>query len=521
MIKQVIKQVLLAIAAVLIVGSPLATEAADSLPPLEGNLFIHKYYMDDIAEAGLPNDGQLAAQIPESAVPLPGVTFDLYKIKPIDGRYPEGKSLVVDADKLTVTDEGIAYRLERSVSVQTNSQGTAEASGLPQGSYVAVERPVGTVTLDGKEMVVNPSPPFVVHVPLTNPSGTGWLSDVHVYPKNEGIVVGKIVATSRALNIGGTVSYLVHAKVPAGVSDDDATINSAIRFTIQDMLEDALSFLPDSLKVYQSDQITSTGTDLAELSAGQDYDVVRQPDISIHFTESGRRKLSKKKYVLLAFDSILNTHVLANERPVVANTAKLIFVNKNGVVIEKQTLPVDIHTGIIEVTTVSAQQLAKLSGASFQIASSKENAQNKRFMRKDDQGRVIDFNETGYEEAESWVETTNAEGHTRFEGIRDYLSTADADGEETISRFAEYWLVQTKAPAGYHLLDQPVLVTFDEESSTGEQPIYTISTQIKNSKKGLLPRTGSIGAIVLSVLGIVVIGASVIFFILTGRKERS
>ena len=72
---------------ILAMFSTVALADNTALPPATGNLTIHKYIMDDVSQAALPNDGNPAGTgtnpaVPASAKPLNGITFNLYKITP-------------------------------------------------------------------------------------------------------------------------------------------------------------------------------------------------------------------------------------------------------------------------------------------------------------------------------------------------------------------------------------------------------------------------------------------------------
>ncbi|MGX6977683.1 SpaH/EbpB family LPXTG-anchored major pilin [Vagococcus elongatus] len=496
-------------------------EAAD-VAPETGNLYIHKYYMADSDLANIPNNGEAIPvhELPDSAVPLEGITFDLFKVVPIEGTYPQGKSLIVDEQALTVTDEGVTYDLVKSSSIISDSDGTAFLPNLPQGAYIVVERSTEFIEIAGEKITLNPIAPFIVHVPMTNPSGSDWLTDVHVYPKNEGLASEKIAQTSLANRIGGTMSYRMNTKVPAGIYDSNPTIDENITFSLIDTLDTALTLQTDSLKVYTSDTKEGEMLPGTEMLLGQDYILNTASNFSVDFTAAGRQKLSNNKFVILAFDVEVNQSLGTDDRMVVGNKASVNFVNKNGQTVTVETSSVDIHTAAIQIEKLSARDNKKLKDAEFQLASSQKNAKEGNYLRRDEEGRIIDFGENGYDLASAWMVKTDENGFAEFKGIEDYRSTIDAQGGETITDYLSYWLVETKAPTGYHLLDDAVQVSFDQVSSSGDSPTFTIKSQIKNSKKGLLPKTGSTAALIFSVVGIVIIGVGIIFGIFSNKKKK-
>ncbi|MGM0113129.1 LPXTG cell wall anchor domain-containing protein [Enterococcus sp. DIV0187] len=134
---------------------------------------------------------------------------------------------------------------------------------------------------------------------------------------------------------------------------------------------------------------------------------------------------------------------------------------------------------------------------------------------------IVAPGEPGYDAAKNWVALPSyddtGEGLgliddtfyvTSFEGLRTYTESAG------IKTFDSYFLVETKAPEGYNLLDEPLEVTFTEEDS-GKKHIHTES--IENKKGFTLPNTGGIGTMLLVVVGIILIGLAVL---LTMNKKK-
>lgn len=103
--------------------------------------------------------------------------------------------------------------------------------------------------------------------------------------------------------------------------------------------------------------------------------------------------------------------------------------------------------------------------------------------------------------------TTNALGVATFEKY-------EANGD----RYA-YYLVETKAPSGYNLLDNAVKVNFtaaDVETTGG---VYTV--KIENTSGIQLPITGGTGMVIFTVIGITLMVGAVVLFVLSKKKSKA
>ena len=78
--------------------------------------------------------------------------------------------------------------------------------------------------------------------------------------------------------------------------------------------------------------------------------------------------------------------------------------------------------------------------------------------------------------------------------------------------------METKAAAGYELLDAPVKVDFTADNST-EAVHYTISKDVLNTPKTNLPLTGGMGTVLFSVAGIALLGGAIALLVVRNRKS--
>ena len=158
--------------------------------------------------------------------PLAGAQFTIRKLAG-DVRTQAGlQSLVKKANdynrtqapaELTESDfDGAA-----TAAQTTGTDGKIEYTGLAAGAYLVTETQTPTVG-DNDARAYVPSRPFIVMVPMTNPNGGGWNSNVHVYPKNSEARVEKQVVdankhatTEKETEASSVVEYTLDGVVPA------------------------------------------------------------------------------------------------------------------------------------------------------------------------------------------------------------------------------------------------------------------------------------------------------------------
>lgn len=190
--------------------TPLTTDATINTKT-KGSITIHKYeYNGDLTkdtEGKYNGTGEETTTLPKGnefsadadAKPLEGAGFTIYKVKDAEGikeyysknpaelpqvsEFVDGNSIkgafkdnivYVDADGKAVAKGTQGAETQ----IVTTADGTASFTNLDVGFYVVIE----TKTPD---KVTTPAAPFIVSVPMTKVDGSGWLYDVHVYPKNK------------------------------------------------------------------------------------------------------------------------------------------------------------------------------------------------------------------------------------------------------------------------------------------------------------------------------------------------
>ena len=156
----------------------------------EGSITIHKYeYNKPDNVTPTPGTGEANQPVPTEAIALEGAGFTLYKIVDkdtikayYDGITPSAlPSIDTYCEQNSTTHK---WSLKSGVTTlgeiseqKTAANGQTVFSDLEAGIYLVIE----TTTPD---KVTTPVKPFFVSIPMTKADGSGWLYDVHVYPKN-------------------------------------------------------------------------------------------------------------------------------------------------------------------------------------------------------------------------------------------------------------------------------------------------------------------------------------------------
>jgi len=461
---------------------PMAASAAPM--PSSGSLTIHKYALEDMSSVELPNDGNPATNIPSDAVPMAGVEFTVWQVDP--------------SAASTVTTVAQAWQNVLSATEQT---GVTDANGeltfpsLPQGLYYVAEtkNSGNTVSCD----------PFVVSVPMEDPATGNWITDVHVYPKNQSIAIDKFVA-----NTGTTDYYEVSKNLPVETGErfnwyvrtqlpDMINTANAEYYVISDTLASYFEYQPGSIQFHvinQNDADLKTSTVLSASDYTVNFNAATNT-LTVGLTTSGIKKVKTlvdngARYCVLEYGCIVNdtapqgvalysgatleytrdtssvSGVSSSGGTQAGTVALLSEGNNTGIVplasstantvtVEVSIQP-EVHTGKIGITKLANGTNKLLPAAEFGIAKTKADAQAGNFIA------------TG---------TTDANGELIFSGLKYGLP---GDNPTENSNNTTFWLAETKAPDGYKLMSDPVEITFNYSQDSGTGKYYFARVNVYN-----------------------------------------
>ena len=290
------------------------------------------------------------------------------------------------------------------------------------------------------------------------------------------------------VDVGQTVTFKITGKVP------DYTGFTKYTYLITDTMTDGLTFNRDSLTVKVGEATVTNDCTIA-------YDAETAPQT---FTVS--IPVLEKKYdfgaeIVVTYTATVNKNAIAM---ISSNKAKLTYSNDptTDETKDSQTEEQKVYTSkiVIDKFETGKQETVKLPGAEFVLYKKVPGASGEvtQYYKQDDTTKAVTWVDTI---AEATRVTTGNNGEAFFEGL--------ADGT--------YYLVETKAPAGYNRLTEAKDVTVT--GSITDATRLSVTAEVANNTGTLLPSTGGMGTTVFYVLGaVLVVGAGVL---LVTKKRMS
>lgn len=291
------------------------------------------------------------------------------------------------------------------------------------------------------------------------------------------------------VDVGQTVTFKITGKVP------DYTGFNTYTYLITDTMTDGLTFNGDSLTVKVGEATVTNDCTIA-------YDAETAPQTFTVFIPVLEKKYNFGAEIVVTYTATVNKNAIA---VISTNQAKLTYSNDptTGETKDSQTEEQKVYTSkiVIDKFETDKKDTVKLEGAEFVLY--------KKAPNDADQNAIQYYKQDETTKAVSWVDaiadatkvTTDANGAASFDGL--------ANGT--------YYLVETKAPAGYNQLTEAkdVVVTGSITDSTK----LSVTAEVANSAGTLLPSTGGMGTTIFYVLGaVLVVGAGVL---LVTKKRMS
>ncbi|QGU03745.1 SpaH/EbpB family LPXTG-anchored major pilin [Corynebacterium comes] len=424
-----------------------------------------------------------------------GIQFTVTEILDADGNSIDmtDNGIFQTASRLQASDFAggalpIGYTLGSSVSVTTDANGTAVFTTLGQGVFLVEETSTAGAKVGGIDVSgsITPSAPFIAFLPMTKVTTGGsieWNYNPIAYPKNSSQTATKAVDDDKE-NVGDTIKYTITTDIPNQV-DNTRLLN---KYVITDTLD--LRLTPPA----EGDVTVALST--GPLDAG-DYivDVTGQV-VTVTFTVDGLETLraNQDAQVITMIPSVINSAGAPNGESFnpISNSANLTTNNGTSGDIDTPTNAVDTKIGKLQIEKINAND-ELLSGAEFEL------------YRCTTAG-VLDGAALTVGGQSKW--TTVANNPLVINGLHITDFTNNVSGVEAY----KYCLVETKAPQGYELLAEPVVITFTQDAvqslALGDDA-QTKVVEIENvaSVSSQLPSTGGMGVGLLIAAGVGLVGA--------------
>lgn len=483
--------------------------------PVHGEITVRPDRILDILKTSSADQGK---------EPLANISFDVYRVAAM-ADIESGKVLLGE-NPTAEQVKSFAVPANHVVTLTTDIQGKASYNftehGMADGVYLVVEQ-YSPATLGAIE-------PFFVLIPGTKADGTGYSYTVSVSPKNvteTGPEISKNVTeidnNSDSFHVGQTHTWILRGGVPAGLA-------TAKKYEITDTLDYRLTYTKGSPRV----AVYNRAGEEVLLTAGEHYTLTegtkgvdgRNVDhFCVSLTASGMifaadalGQGSALPEIRVYYDAVINTNAQMGAQ--IPNRAHLEYTNAPGIDYADDSNQPEVHTGgkqLLKTDTAGAV----LEGAVFKLARAAteeellDDSVVKRKLTVDGEELSVVF-VPFYPSADMTGEkvmevTTDKEGKAVFYGLA----------------YGEYYVVETKAPAGYNLLTVPVKIEIHESSHiTKEMNLLDESqTVIDNTLKVInvkfvMPETGGIGTTVFTVAGLGVVGSAALLIALNTRKRR-
>ena len=285
------------------------------------------------------------------------------------------------------------------------------------------------------------------------------------------------------VEVGQTVNYTVTGKVP------DYTGFTAYTYKVADTMSEGLTFKKDVKVMVGGADVTNACTVAYDVDNNANSFTVTVPVKS--YTIGAEIKVT--------YSAVVNEKAIA---VVSENEAKLIYSND----------PTSDTTGTITPPVVKVYS-SKIVIDKYETGKETTKLPNAQFVL--------------YKEVTSETGTSTLyykwNADKKVEWVADMKDATvvktDENGAATFGGLAngDYYLVETKAPAGYNQLTEPYKVTV--AGSDTDTAKLSVTAKVANNTGALLPSTGGMGTTVFYVLGFVLVMGAVVLLVTKKRMS--
>lgn len=378
--------------------------------------------------------------------------------------------VVTTGSKFSAPDFAAALKTALDAGVTTFTGKELTKSGTP-------EKASATVNELGYYFVASASG-ALCNLTTTNPTVT-------IHDKND--MPFEKTADQTDVEVGQTVNYTITGKVP------DYTGFTSYTYKVADTMSEGLTFNQNSIKVTVGGVDKTTDCTIGK-NVGENANsfTVTIPVLS--------QKYAIGAAIQVTYSAVVNEKAIA---VVSENKAELTYSNNPTDSESKTTTPpeiVKVYTSKIVIDKYEAgKKDTKLPNAQFVLYKevTSETGSSTLYYKWNETDKKVEW---VTDMTAATVKTTNDSGAASFDGL--------ADGT--------YYLVETKAPAGYNQLEKPVLVKVNGGTTAAE---LSVTAEVENKTGTTLPSTGGVGTTVFYVLGAVLVLGAVVLLVTKKRMN--
>ncbi len=445
--------------------------------------------------------------------PIEGQTYTAYKIFDVvyDEATPKHYSYTIEGGsewfktvETYANTEGSGLTLTLVKGTTTYVVTTTDAFSAPPfadalkaavngktGRTLAVAGGKATVTgLDLGYYFVTSSTDALCNLTTTNPA-------VIIHDKNEMPFEKKDDKVSA--EVGETVNYTIKGKVP------DHTGFTKYTYLITDTMSEGLTFKQDVTVTVGGTDVTSACTITYNVDNNANKFTVSIPV----------RNYTIGAEILVTYTALVNENAVAK---ISKNSATLTYSNN-----PSDSTKTDTTTTVEETVYSSKIAIEKVEKLAADATATPKKLKDAEFVLYKKAPTDADPNAIQY--YKKWDDTDTTKAVSWVNTIAEATTVkTDENGEASFEGLANgtYYLVETKAPAGYNQLTEAQKVEVhdgEHNAPVTSETQLTVTAKVENQAGTLLPSTGGMGTTIFYVLGaVLVVGAGVL---LVTKKRMS
>lgn len=534
---------------------------ADTNAPVRGVDF-SIWKIGDIFQVQDGTDTLMAYGISDSLAKTIGLIGDYTVTK--DGEYVLVKDYKEINEALMKTfpegyNDELGYNITDDNTKTTNDNGLATFTEQEYGLYLVVESSVAEAEIKDAEgnwnwiTITRKQAPYVVSAPIYDDTNKTWLAEIDAKAKNVtgtadidkkivrsydgtlGYADGEVLNDTDVTNVNDVVEFKFISKVPDLTDSKDNTAIDIDKYVITDAISKGLT-LPET---FSDANIVITDKNNVSYTFGTDYTVAEGVDVgtegykggstfSITFTPDGLAKLTNLAKamsdgeVYVYYTATVNSEAIVGEagNP---NKVKLTFQAGQSHEIDTTWKEVKEFIFGMEANKLfdNAQKNDLAVDVRFKLYT--DEACTKGIVVTGDKGNYV---YSGSGEATELMLDGNSKLYIKGvpTGVDLYLKeTATSTGYNILKEPVKVNLVPAKGGDGEYTGVLAILAntsTVNGTAATLVRDDTAITLAVNNTSGFRLPETGGMGAWIFAILGVLVIGGGVTFYVIT-RKKRA